>query len=383
MPMADAAPERHYAPDPSLLERWAARFMRKHNTRQDLPERPRQASEIEALRRIRRRAVGWAMLAGIMSGGIIGGMEWFMRQGMLDGMQDMTLMEQMPYWIGFFAVAGVVSAVEILFLYWNALRGVASISRIADAPLHGGSHSGLILRGLSRVALEFPSPRHRIYGIDPYAYMAGWKLTLMAVMYRMKVGVSSFVLRVLVRRVLGRVALRGLLPLITGPLYALWNAIITWRIVNKAWEQALGPYAIDAWMDHLQTRRHPLGANARHALLHAVGEMLMRNQDAHPNHVYLLSRLMPLAGEAERHLEVDWPRHRLTLARLPAVEQRLVLDTLLLAVVVSGKPGGARMTFLVEAHMACAKPYPIQRVRAWRERFMKGQSLVVQAAGTP
>ncbi|MGQ4880064.1 LBF_2804 family protein [Billgrantia sp. LNSP4103-1] len=375
--MAETRPDREYSPQPSTIEQWAGRYLKYRNRRSDMPRQACHPGDIEGIKQAFHRSVAMATLAGIVSGGAIGGMEWYMRQGMLDGMQGMTLKEQLPYWTGFFAVAGVVSAVEIAFLYWNALRGVATISERARAPLHGSAHARLTLLGLSRVALEFPSPRHRIYGIDPYARMSRWKLTAMAVMYRMKVGVSSFMLRILLRRVLGRVALRGLLPLVTGPLYALWNAIITWRIMGKAREQALGPFAIEAMVEPL--RHSPLSERAQRVVLHALGALIMANQDAHPNHVYLLSCLLDVFDTSEQSIDVDWPQQRFVLNRLERHEKYRVLELLAAATVMAGRCKGKRKRFLEELYDACNLAYPDQKARTWRRRFMEGKPIVETA----
>ncbi|RCV90843.1 hypothetical protein DU505_02755 [Billgrantia montanilacus] len=296
-----------------------------------------------------------------------------MRQGILDGMQDMTLMEQLPYWAGFFVVAGIVSAVEILFLYWNALRGVARISRIAGIPLQDSQYARLLVSGMSRVALELPSPRHRIYGIDPYAQMGRWKLALTSILYRMKVGVSSFILRVLMRRVFGRMALRGLLPLVTGPLYAIWNAIITWRIMRKAKVQALGPYTIEFLMQRLEADLDRLGSTARDVILHGMGELIMRSQDAHPNHVYLLARLLDAFEVSDRELAIDWPGHRRKLDTLDEAETQWVLEIMTIATVLSGKWQGRPRRFLQEVHEACGATLDEERLQARRKEMLEGR----------
>ncbi|RDB42043.1 hypothetical protein DU490_15235 [Halomonas sp. DQ26W] len=296
-----------------------------------------------------------------------------MRQGMLDGMEDMTLMEQLPYWAGFSVVAGVVSLMEVLFLYWNALRGVAQTSQVAGIPLQDSEHARLLLSGMSRVALELPSPRHRIYGIYPYAQMGQWKLTLISVMYRMKVGVSSFILRVLLRRVFGRMAMRGLLPLATGPLYAIWNAIITWRIMRKAKVQALGPYTIESLMQRLEDDLDQLGSTAREVILHGMGELIMRNQDAHTNHVYLLSRLLDAFEVSDRQLAIDWPGHRRQLDTLDEAETRWVLDILSVATVLGDKWRGRPRRFLQEVHEACGATYDEEHIKVMRKQMLEGR----------
>ena len=366
-------PDQQYSPEPNILERRAADFLRKQNPRARYPLQEFRDEERIALKRAHRQAITWSAIAGILSGAIIGGMEWYMRQGMLDGMQDMTLMEQLPYWAGFFVVAGVVSAVEILFLYWNALRGVARTNQIAGIPFQDSHHARLLLSGMTRVALEFPSPRHRIYGIDPYAQMGRWKLAAISVMYRMKVGVSSFILRILLRRVFGRMALRGLLPLVTGPLYALWNAIITWRIMRKAKVQALGPYTIESLMQRLETDLDQLSGTAREATLHGMGELIMRNQDAHTNHIYLLSRLLDAFDVSDRQLDIDWPGHRQQLGKLDEEETRWVLEILTVATLLSGTWRGRPRRFLQEVHEACGATLDEERLKARRQHMLEGR----------
>ena len=367
-------PHHEYVTEPSTLERWAGDYLAKHHPSTAPPGRARSAAERQALVRSCRRRVLYAALAGILSGAVIGGMEWYMRQEMAGGMQDMTLREQLPYWAGFFMVAGVVSAIEILFLYWNALRGVLSISRIAQAPLQHGPHALLTKRGLARVALEFPSPRDPVYGIDPYAQMQRWKLTARAVLYRMKVGVTSFVLRILMRRIFGRMALRGLLPLITGPLYAVWNALISYWIMRQARENALGPFAIDSLVAELEEQIDSLGDDAREVILHGVGEMLMRHQDAHANHVYLLSRLLDAFAWESHRLDIDWPHQARSLDRLSEAERRWLLGILGLAAVLVGPLRGRRKTFLEEVYRNCGEPFDRHAVNRLRRAMMDGEA---------
>lgn len=372
--MSRPRPHLEYVPKPSMLERWAGDYLAKHHLRTAHPKRSRSAAERQALVRACRRRVLYAALAGILSGAVIGGMEWYMRQEIAGGMQDMTLGEQLPYWAGFFAVAGVVSAIEILFLYWNALRGVLCITRIAQAPLQDGAHAILIKRGLARVALEFPSPRDPVYGIDPYAQMQRWKLTARAVLYRMKVGATSFVLRILMRRIFGRMALRGLLPLVTGPLYAVWNALISYWIMRQARENALGPFAIDSLVAELEEQIDSLGDDAREVILHGVGEMLMRHQDAHANHVYLLSRLLETFAWPSSSLDVDWPRQSQTLAALSEIERRWLVEILSLAAVLVGPLHGRRKAFLRGVFEDCGLVFDLRTLGHLRSAVMNGET---------
>jgi hypothetical protein len=100
-----------------------------------------------------------ALAAGIMSGGIIGGSEIWVRQVIFDGMEDAGFWEQLAGWIGWFAVAGVVSGIEIAFLYWVSVKGIARIVQTAMIDLGDRGYPGLFGRSLARAALEFPNPQ--------------------------------------------------------------------------------------------------------------------------------------------------------------------------------------------------------------------------------
>ena len=110
----------------------------------------------------------------------------------------------------------------------------------------------------------------------------------------------------------------------SNPLLAAWNAIITWRIMIKAREQALGPFAIEAMIGRLE--QEPLSERAQRVALHTVGALIMANQDAHPNHVYLLSRLLDTFQHQQHAIDVDWPGQRFALSRLERSERFRVLE---------------------------------------------------------
>jgi hypothetical protein len=126
----------------------------------------------------------------------------------------------LPYWAAFYAFVGVITVIEMAFLYWNALDATARVNALLGAPLDGEERSGLLSVGLARAALEAPNPHHVVHGVDPYALMPRWRLIAQNLAYKVKVGASSFVIRILMRRLLARAALRGFIPLLAIPLYA-------------------------------------------------------------------------------------------------------------------------------------------------------------------
>ncbi|WP_035577779.1 LBF_2804 family protein [Halomonas sp. TG39a] len=367
--MTLSRPDKEYAPAPGLAQRWASRYVQGYLRRHPALDSP----DPQALKRARRWIIAWAALAGLISGTLIGSAEWWMREFATSPWEAMSLREQLPYWAGYLAVAGCVTALEIGFLYWNALRGVANITRLAG--LRYGQTDALepdiqlTVHGVSRSALEYPSPGSLIYGVDPHAYLHGWKLTLRALLYRLKISLSSFLLRLLLRRLLGRLTLRGFLPVLTGPLYAVWNAWIAARIIQEAYLQARGP----ALVKHLMETLTDSDAHTRRLVAQGVGELIMRNQHPHPNLVLLLARLLNSLPEKPPAIDIDWPTALQGYAQLTGESRKTLLNTLTQVTLLSGTYRGSRKRFLTEVFATCQTPLCSDEVKAQQQRLLSGQ----------
>ncbi|WP_427046971.1 LBF_2804 family protein [Halomonas casei] len=367
--MSLTRPDQEYAPAPGLAQRWANRYIQGYFRRHPALTAPNP----QALKRTRRWIITWAAVAGMISGTLIGGAEWWMREFATDNWNALSLREQLPYWAGYMAVAGSITALEIGFLYWNALRGVASITRLAG--LHYGQTEPLepdiqlTVHGVSRVALEYPSPGNLIYGVDPHAYLGGWRITARALLYRLKISLSSFLLRLLLRRLLGRLTLRGFLPVLTGPLYAVWNAWIAARIIQEAYLQARGPALVKQLMATLADSDAP----TRRLVAQGVGELIMRNQHPHPNLVLLLARLLDSLPDKPQAIDVDWPTTLHDYAQLTNPPRHTLLSALTQTALLSGTYRGSRKRFLKEVFATCQTPLLETDVKAQQQRLLSGE----------
>lgn len=372
--MAKREPQKHYAPDPNILERRAGAYLKQLNRAERLGHRERNPEEIAALGSTERHTVILAAAAGILSGVLIGGGEVYVRLVVI-GDEDAGWLEHWRVWLVFLAAAGIVSAVEIAFLYWNALRGIARLTRISGVSLAEEAHAEIIARGLARAGLEFPNPRDPVYGVDAYAYVPNWRLTAQNILYKMKVGVSSFLLRLFMRRVLGRMMVRGLVPLIAGPLYAAWNALITWRISREARVRALGPFAVDNLIAEVKAERDDLGDEARELLVQAAGEMMRRNQDAHPNYVILLYRLTDVLAIDTDTLNVDWDTAQQSLVSLRPEEQSLVLDVLTLSAMLGTRVRRGQTALARDACGQCGRTFDEDAFAGLRSAMIEGRRI--------
>ena len=362
-----------YSPEPNLLERRFAAYLARHGADDRTPDHP-SPERIQKIRRVTRWSIALSALAGIISGGVIGGSEIWMRQNILGGMENASWRETLPYWSVFYGFVGVISAIEIALLYALALSGIARVTQHSNLELSRAGSGALFAHSLARTALEFPSPQVHIYGIDPYAYVAGWKLTALNIAYKLKVGVSSFVLRVFLRRVAARMAIRGMVPLFAGPLYAVWNAYIIGRIMSEAQVRTLGPFAVDNLIAAHFDDTGNLGKIEKDVALHAAGEMLTRGRDAHPNQIYLITRLR-IALRHHEDIALDWTTMRHQLPKLDAASQTRILDLLTVSCVIGTKIHREQMALLQSSCQACGLVLHEDRVKKLRKTLKRGEQV--------
>ncbi len=372
-------------PAPSLLERRFASYLLRNCAQEgggsggtpydngsDIASGERRK---QALASITRRAIALAALAGIISGGVIGGSEVWLRLGPLDGMEDAGWRETWPYWLALYAFVGVVSVIEIALLYVMTLVGAGRITKASGLALDQNGDGRVIVQGLARAVLEFPNPRMTLFGIDPHARVSNWKLTAINIAYKLKVGVSSFLLRVFLRRVAARIAVRGFVPLLAGPLYAFWNAYILWRIMRETRLRTLGPFAVDHVVAaHFADDDAPVGQQVAQASLQAAAEMLVCGRDSHSNQIYLMVRLAKALGH-EGEIALDWRGVQADLATLERSGQRQVLDVMTVSCLVGAGLHKDQITLLQRACDICGFDLREAQIKALRRDIRRGHKL--------
>jgi hypothetical protein len=358
------------------LERYALKYLRRWDQRKKTELRPLDDHESAAMSRRSRWSVGWAGLAGALSGGILGGTELLLRSLYVSDEGVQSWLANWPYWTLYAVVALVVSGIELLFLYWNSGRSVALMSDCAGISLSEQTDDNIVItRGLARAVLEFPNPREPLHGIDPYARTSRWKLTTLNWLYRVKVGVTSFIFRIFLRRMLSRAALRLYIPLAGIPLFAAWNAWITWRILRQARARVFGPLLVEEWSSELRRSKEHFDPEKSSLLLQSVGEMIIRSGDNHPNYHLLLDRLRRELKISPEDETLDWSATSKGFERLDEPERDILLRSLGVVAVLDGNLARAELRLLEEAHQCCGRAFERGALQELKRRMLSGKGL--------
>jgi hypothetical protein len=347
-------------------------------------------AEREALRRTERGAIVRAAIAGAISTIVAGAVEIGIALPFLGPRpRHATLADQAR----FYAIVGsatiVTSVIEIVYLYWDGLRAVHRLSHEAGLDLFPNQDDDKALAGaMARAALELPNPTSSLFGVDPRREASKLRLLVASLVYKLKVSVTNFLAKALVRRMLGRAFVRGWLPFVAVPITAAWNAFVCRLIMREARIRAMGPSAAREMIDVVFAGNASLSPAGKTAIVRAVASSIVRTEDLHPNLAALLHEVALRVHDAAL---LD-PRERLRaeddagdlddsraflacLARLDRPEQTIALRVLAIASIIDGRLTRAEKRLLVEARTACSLPHDLASVERLRRAFIDGDPL--------
>ncbi|MBX7100664.1 MAG: hypothetical protein K1X89_23325 [Myxococcaceae bacterium] len=290
------------------------------------------------------------------------------------------------YWAVLGGVTVVASVVEILFLYWDTVRSVHELSVVAGLPLFapGDVQGQAVAQALARAALELPNPAKSDHGVDPRRESSKWMLLVASLAYKAKVGVTNFLVKLVVRRMLGRALARSVLnavvPFAAVPITALWNALVSAALFKEARIRAMGPSAAHELVEVAFADAPALSEAGRLAAVRAVACAIVRTQDLHPNLIGLLEAVQKKAGALPRGAELDDPGEFLrALPSLDEKERRLAVRVLAVACVVDGRLARRERSFLQETFRAAGRSDDLGPVEHLCRAFVQGDGVADDA----
>ncbi|MBL8954865.1 MAG: hypothetical protein JNK82_29070, partial [Myxococcaceae bacterium] len=342
------------------------------------------AGERRALWSVTRNAVVRAALAGAASSVIAGAAEVFANDTVGEH-APAAQQNAIEFWAIVITFTVIAAVAEIAYLYWDTLRSVHELSRQAGLELFHGKRDDdqMVATVLARAALELPNPLENRWGINPRRESSRWKLLAASLLYKAKVGITNFLFKALIRRMMARVLLRqtlaNLLPFLAVPVTAAWNGYVCWRVMREARLRAMGPSAIKELVKKLFADHAELDDAGRLAALRAVAAAIVRTQDLHPNLATLFDAVAEHA-KYEGKEELDDPGQFLrSLSGLSEQNQRLAIQVLGIACIVDGQLARKEKLLWAEALAAAGRPVELSRLEKLCREFVRGDGLADEA----
>ncbi len=378
-------------PEKPLLERVAVQYFARRSERKAEvaapPAAPADAvhflnpQERAAMKRVTQGAVFRAGLAGALSGGISAVAEVWATPFAPEG-TPLFSTGSLTFWAIVGGATGIAAVAEILFLYWDILRSTHELAGAAGLELFGTNRKtsdAALVDALARAALELPNPMFDPRGINPRRESSKLGLFLASLAYKAKVGVTNFLVKMLLRRILARVLVRGtlqaLLPFVGVPVTAAWNAIVTWWILREARIRAMGPSASQELVDLIFADAPNLSDAGRLSAARAVAASIVRTQDLHPNLSALLDEVMVHVKDTGKAELDDVGEFLAQLKVLPPQELRVTLQVLAIACIVDGRFTTREKRLWSDALAAAGRPIDLAPIERLRVAFVRGDGV--------
>lgn len=352
----------------SWLERWGVRAIERGA--QSWSPSTGSVSELDAaerksLRAIERGAIVRAALAGASSAGITATVAVLL--------SDVEQRDPVTYWTWIGFVGAVTSIAEVAYLYWDALLSVRRMAQVSGVRLFDeDTIDRAVAVSLARAALELPTPTDNPLRVDPHREARRWRLFLVSVFYKAKVALSTFLLKVVLRRVFGRLLARAAFEFVAVPVTALWNVAVCHRVLREARVRAMGPSLakeMTAWILEPLRGSGP-GADDLRLIAWALGTSIVKNAFVHPNWVVLVRDLeLPATlsgdfGDANGFLTA--------LEQATPPTRTAVLRTLLAAAILDGRISRLERQWLVTTFGRVRLPAPVLEAEHACRAFLAG-----------
>jgi hypothetical protein len=264
-------------------------------------------------------------------------------------------------WLGIITV--IMLILELGYLYWLAIKSVHEITHMLGYqetehdPLLPSAYA--IPNLMSRAALELPDPIVKHLGIDPNAYISKRKLLLLGLLYKAKVMLTSLILKIALRKIAARFGVRMGFIWITIPVTAIWDAYVTYKVINDAKVRLFG-YSLATYVIHevlTAERLQRFSSLAQEGTLRVFAAIIVLAENYHPNNMMIIMRLNKVITVEENSNYADWKTLLNILDKVTNEERECLRILLCIAAAFDGKLSKMERLHLPEAFGKNNKAY--------------------------
>ena len=202
--------------------------------------------ELAVLKSIKKKTFWRAGIAGAL-GVILLYIPYHLDNGFFFPKRDFTLPEN-PFYnepisveIEFMIFSVVLVMIEIWYLTYINIKAVSAIAHVCGHPNPTDENYRHNLEALIAVGLERKHKQLESIGINPYEGLNKVGVIIFQFLLRLKATASNMLFRMVMKRALGRYALRFVLDMMGIPVYAAWNIWGSNRVINEAKIRVMAP----------------------------------------------------------------------------------------------------------------------------------------------
>ncbi|MBX7095497.1 MAG: hypothetical protein K1X56_12320 [Flavobacteriales bacterium] len=275
----------------------------------------------------------------------------------------------------FSTLYGLVLAVaEIYFLVFINIRAVHRLAIVCGFPPKEDPEYDMHIRSLVNIGVEKNAKNELSIGLNPWQGYKRYHLILLFVWNKVKASLSNILFKMIIRRVLGRYALRIWVDLAGIPVMAIWNAIAANNVFEHAKVRILAPSVIQYSLLYLQNK-HKDEASFRHLSYDILQFLAIKKRSFHENH-YLLSinllRTFNIDPKQEHELGDDF--YEKIKGLHPEVKEDIA-RLLLIGIIIDGSLSFQEKRSIRDMQEHGIFPYSMEEVKLCMQEFVSGKGI--------
>lgn len=150
---------------------------------------------------------------------------------------DLDVGTMANYWLWAILIPiAVASVFEIGAIYWDSLRSAMKFVGVVGLQLLPLDDERLFIAlSLTRAVLELGNPEDAMEGVlNPLTEVSKWRMLLCGLLYKARIGISNFVMKIGLKRVVSRSVARSSLPFVAIVGTAMWNGLTARGLMTEA-----------------------------------------------------------------------------------------------------------------------------------------------------
>lgn len=185
---------------------------------------------------------------------------------------------------------------EMIWMFYDSLNCIGYQCHELGIHLHPVHRENLWLTlNIASIGLELGDPSDAAFGVDPLGYSRKSTIIIKALLYKAKRGVSNFIAKVFLKRVLSRATLRGgsnvnfLAPWISAPIFGFWNAFAAHGIQSHGKVMLISCILAARFVDSLLSEKN-ISDDGKELILQAIACSVVSDERTRPSNEVLLRR---------------------------------------------------------------------------------------------
>ncbi len=335
--------------------------------------------EITAIRRQENWAIFWSAFIGMLGVLVLYLPQYWFPSLFPETELDLPIIGKIQ-----FPLISTIFGIPLVFveIYALTLLNIHSVHRIAAATGFINNQDRLLDKKKAKllgISTEEKDKSQLNYGIDPLQGMAKYQIFFITALFALKATLSNLVMKIVVRRVLGRYAVREILDMLGIPIFAFWNALATRTVLREARVVIVGQNLIDNILQKISKNnilKTELQNPENQILLYDTLQFIaISKRDFHANHVYLTHHILGAFNipVKEKHLlSKDYFRN---LSNAPNVVQKLCKFIIILGFLLDGSFSFREINRLQELNKVQILEEGFDEIKGYKNNFLNGKGL--------